>query len=328
MNYLSIFLGVLAGLSLFLYGVTRLSISLRKIAGEKMKRILERFTKHIFIAVLSGIFVTIILDSSSITIIMVIALVNSKLVSLQRAIGVIMGANIGTTVSSQIIAFQIEEYSAVLLVVGFLVYFLSKKRKAIKYTGLTLFGFGLIFFGLLLMGNAVEPLKDSPMFINWIRTLENPWKGVLVGAGLTAIIQSSSATMGIVITLASQKMISLAVGVAVMLGAEIGTCADTLIASIGRSAAAIKAGLFHLLFNVTTVIIGIIFHEKIADISTLMTMQDNVSRQIANAHMIFNIGGVVIFVWFVPQIVNALNKIVPEKKIISQKLIFKPGNNT
>lgn len=326
MNYASILLGLLAGLSLFLYGVTRLSISLRKIAGQKMKRILERFTKPVLLAVLSGILVTIILDSSSITIIMIIALVNSKLIPLNRAIGVIMGANIGTTVSSQIIAFRVEEYSALLLLIGFLIYFLSKKRKTLKYVGLALFGFGLIFFGLVLMGNAVEPLKNSQAFTDWIKTLENPWKGVLVGAGLTAIIQSSSATMGIVITLAAQKMITLAIGVTVMLGAEIGTCADTLIASIGRSAVALRAGLFHLCFNVVTVALGVLFHENIATLSTLMAYGDDVARQIANAHMIFNVGGVILFIWFIPQIVKTLDRVVPERKAAHSTIKTKTSN--
>ena len=310
-NYFPIILGLLAGLSLFLYGVTRLSLSLRKIAGDKMKRILERFTSNIFLAVFAGILVTIVLDSSSITIIMIIALVNAKLIPFDRSIGVIMGANIGTAVSSQIIAFQITEYSAVLLLGGFVLYFFSKKKKMLKYVGLTLFGFGLIFFGLGMMGQATEPLRDSRDFINWIKTLEHPWKGVLIGAGLTAIIQSSSATMGIVITLASQKMISLAVGVTVMLGAEIGTCADTLFASIGRSKEALKAGIFHLVFNILTVVIGVVFYKSIAEISSTITVH-NVARQIANAHMIFNIGGVVIFVWFTPQIANILNWAIPE----------------
>lgn len=271
MNYVPIVLGLLGGLALFLYGVTRLSISLRKIAGDKMKGILERFTSNVFLAVLSGIFVTIMLDSSSVTIIMIIALVNARVIPFHRSIGVIMGANIGTTVSSQIIAFQIGEYAAILLLGGFVLYFFSKKRKTLRYIGLTLFGFGLIFFGLGLMGQATEPLKDSPSFTGWIETLENPWKGVLVGAGLTAIIQSSSATMGIVITLASQKMISLAVGITVMLGAEIGTCADTLIASLGRSKDALKSGIFHLGFNVVTVVIGVLLHDAIARLSSFIT---------------------------------------------------------
>lgn len=275
-----------------------------------MKDILERFTSNVFFAVLSGMFVTIVLDSSSITIIMVIALVNARIIPFQRSIGVIMGANIGTTVSSQIIAFQIAEYSAVLLVVGFVLYFLNKKRKTVKYIGLTLFGFGLIFFGLALMGQATEPLKDSESFRVWIHTLESPWKGVLVGAGLTAIIQSSSATMGIVITLASQKMISLAVGITVMLGAEIGTCADTLIASLGRSKDALKAGIFHISFNVVTVVIGVLLHDMIGSLSSYITPQ-GVARQIANAHMIFNIGGVLLFVWFTPGIAALLDRLVP-----------------
>lgn len=313
MNVFHIILGLLGGLSLFLYGVTRLSISLRKIAGHKMKSILERFTSNVFMAVLSGTLATVVLDSSSITIILIIALVNSTLIPLNRAIAVIMGANIGTTVSSQIIAFQIEEYASLLLIAGFLIYFLSKKRKNLKYTGLVVFGFGLIFFGLNLIGGAAEPLKDNQAFLDWIKTLQNPWKGVLIGAALTVIIQSSSATLGIVITLASKKMISLAVGVAVMLGAEIGTCADTLVASLGRSREALKAGIFHLAFNIVTVLIGVILHKGIAELASIITASD-VARQIANAHVIFNVGSVLLFIWFTPQIANLLDRLIPQQQ--------------
>lgn len=285
-----------------------------------MKSILERFTGNVFMAVLSGILVTIVLDSSSITIILIIALVNSTLIPLNRAIAVIMGANIGTTVSSQIVAFQIEEYAALLLIAGFLIYFLSKKRKNLKYIGLALFGFGLIFFGLSLMGNAADPLKENQAFLDWIKTLQNPWKGVLIGATLTAIIQSSSATLGIVITLASEKMISLPVGVAVMLGAEIGTCADTLIASLGRSREALKAGIFHLTFNIVTVLIGVILHRSIAHVATIISATD-VARQIANAHVIFNVGGVLLFIWFTPQIANLLDRLIPQQRKASSLLV-------
>ncbi|WP_254155566.1 Na/Pi cotransporter family protein [Chryseosolibacter indicus] len=308
---------MLGGLSLFLYGVTRLSISLKKLAGKRMKRILERFTSNIVMAVLLGILVTVALDSSSVTIILVIALVNAQVMALQRALAVILGANIGTTVSSQIIAFQVEVYASLLLVVGFVIYFAGNHKKTTKYLGLVLFAFGLIFFGLGMMSHAVEPLKEHHGFTSWIRYLESPPKGVLVGALITAIIQSSSATMGIVITMASQKLISLGIGITVMLGAEVGTCADTLLASIGRSREAIKAGIFHFGFNVVCVLIGLLFTDTIANVAATIS-PSNVARQIANAHMIFNIGGVLLFVAFIPKIDWLLDKVVPQanKKVI------------
>jgi phosphate:Na+ symporter len=312
LNYLQIILGVTAGLALFLYGVTRLSISLKKIAGQRLKRILEQCTYNVFVAIVSGIIVTILLDSSSVTIIMIIALVNAKLVTFHRAIGVIMGANIGTTGSSQIFAFQIDEYSAVLLICGFLVYFVTRK-KIIKYVGLVLFGFGLIFFGLGMIGDAVTPLKNSEQFTHWLLSLQNPLKGVLFGALVTVIIQSSSATMGIVISLASQNMLSLATGVSVMLGAEIGTCADTLVAALGRSKDALRAGIFHLAFNVASVCIGLILYQQLAAFAVFLSPDADSARQIANAHVLFNVGGVLLFCWFTKPIAQVLTRLVPEK---------------
>lgn len=312
MNIFQIVLGVTAGLALFLYGVTRLSLSLKKIAGDRLKRVLERCTQNVVVAILTGTFVTILLDSSSVTIIMVIALVNAKVVTFRRAIGVILGANIGTTFSSQIFAFQVDEYAGLLLIIGFVTYFVARK-KIIKYVGLVVFGFGLIFFGLGMMGDAVEPLKGNERFIIWLTSLENPFKGVLMGAVLTVIIQSSSATMGIVITLAEQQMISLTGGVAVMLGAEIGTCADTLVASIGRSHAALRAGVFHLSFNFFTVLVGVLVHQWIAILAVKISPGAHIGQQIANAHMIFNIGGVLLCAGFVPLISRFLERAIPDR---------------
>jgi phosphate:Na+ symporter len=303
---------MIAGLSLFLYGVTRLSFGLKKLAGEKLKRLLERCTQNVAIAILSGVIITILLDSSSVTIIMVIALINAGLVSFHRALGVIMGANIGTTISSQLFVLNVGEYSAILLLAGFVVYFFTKK-KFLRYGGLVLFGFGLIFLGLDMMGHAVEPLKDHEQLTNWLISLESPLKGVFFGALLTVIIQSSSATMGIVITLASQQMISLAGGIAVMLGAEIGTCADTLMASIGRSRDAIRAGVFHLGFNIVSVVIGLIFYRQLASLAVFLSPDAGAARHVANAHVLFNISGVLLFAWFTSPIANVLKRIVPGK---------------
>ena len=163
------------------------------------------------------------------------------------------------------------------------------------------------------MGTAVEPLKNNSQFTTWLISLENPLKGVFIGAILTVIIQSSSATMGIVITLANQHMISLAGGVSVMLGAEIGTCADTLVASLGRSRDAIRAGAFHLGFNIISVIIGIMLYRHLASFAVLLSPGGSAARQVANAHVVFNIGGVLLFAWFTKPIAHLLERLIPPK---------------
>ena len=318
MNWIKIVLEVVGGLTLFLYGVTRLSDSLQQVASERMKKLLARFTSHPLAGVATGTVATTLLDSSSVTIIMVVALVNSGLLPFTQAIGVIMGANIGTTISSQIIAFQINQYASLLLAMGFLAYFLGKKE-IVKNLGMVLFGFGLIFFGLDVIEQAAEPLKDYQPFVRWMKGLENPWLGVLIGATFTVLIQSSSATLGIVITLAAQGLISLPAGVAIMLGAEIGTCADTLVASVGRSRSALRAGIFHLAFNILTVLIGVTFASQLALLASSFAPQGNVSRQIANTHLLFNVSGVLLFIWFVPLIGRVLTRLIPDKKSYSEK---------
>jgi phosphate:Na+ symporter len=312
MNWIKIILEVVGGLTLFLYGVTRLSESLQEVAGDRMKKLLARFTTHPLAGVATGTVATTLLDSSSVTIIMVVALVNAGLLQFTQAIGVIMGANIGTTLSSQLVAFQLNEYAAIVLAAGFLAYFLGKTDFT-KHLGLTLFGFGLIFFGLNVIEQAAEPLKAYDPFVDWMRGLENPWWGVIVGAGFTVLIQSSSATLAIVITLGAQGLVSLPAGVAIMLGAEIGTCADTLIASVGRSREALRAGFFHLFFNITTVLMGVTLAGPLARTAAAFAPEGNVARQIANAHLLFNVGGVLLFIWFVPAIARALNHLIPDR---------------
>ena len=312
-NILKMSLSMIAGLVLFLYGVTKLSDGFTALAGDRMKKILERFTVNRYAGVLTGAAATTIFDSSSVTIIMVIAMVNAGLLSFTQSLGVIMGSNIGTTVSSQIIAFNVNAYAPIAMGVGFVMYFFIKK-KWIKNTGLVLLGLGMVFFGLDYMGDVMEPLQKSKKFIGLMIKLEDPLIGALVGAGFTAVIQSSSATLGIIITLASQGLITLPAGIAIMLGAEIGTCADTLLSTIGRSREAVRAGLFHLIFNIVTVMIGILFINQLTDLVIRVSGNANTSRQIANAHMLFNIAGVALFIAFVPWIAKGLIYLLPDKK--------------
>ncbi|MCI0613181.1 Na/Pi symporter [bacterium] len=303
---------VLAGLALFLYALNHLSDALKEVAGDKMKRFLDRCTRNVFTGILTGIIVTVLLDSSSAVIIMTIALVNARAMTFRQVMGVVMGANIGTTISSQIFALDIGEYAAFPIAAGFLM-IVAGKKDIIRQLGKIVFSFGLIFFGLFTIEEAVEPLRSSDLFISWLQSLESTWKGMFAGAFVTLVIQSSSATVGMVIGLASKGLMSLAAGIAVMLGAELGTCSDTLLASIGRSRPAVKTGLFHLLFNIITITLGMIFLSFFTQLVLAVSGDANIARKIANAHMLFNTIGVIVMIPFVGLMEKLLNKMVPVK---------------
>jgi phosphate:Na+ symporter len=245
---LEVLLSIVAGLVLFLFAVNNLSETLKLALGENAKKWIEKFTAHTFSGLLVGTVITILLDSSSVVIIIAIVFVNSKILTLRQAMGIVLGANIGTTVSSQIIAMDVGKYSPILLLIGFILLIISKSSK-ISNAGRVILYFGVLFFGLFTMENALEPLKDEPYFTEWMAKTENPIVGSLIGAIVTVIVQSSSATVGMAIILAKKGFLSIAGGTAIMLGAELGTCSDTLVATIKGSRAAIKTGLFHLTFN-------------------------------------------------------------------------------
>lgn len=304
-------LGMIGGLAIFLYGLSRLATSMREIAGDRMKRLVARATTNRFAGLAVGTVATAVLDSSSITIIMVIAMVDAEILTFVQSLGVILGANIGTTVSSQIIALDVQRYSPVVLVIGLVLLVVGRTEKW-RHAGIAIFGMGLIFFGLGQMGAAVKPLQESKRFVEWMVRLESPLLGIAAGALTTVIIQSSSATVGIAITLAAQDLLSLPAGVAVMLGAEIGTCADTLLATIGRSRAALRAGIFHLLFNVATVTAGALLLQPLVSLAT--RMGGGLERQIANAHVAFNVAGVLVVIFALSPIARALQKFVPSRK--------------
>lgn len=301
---------IVTGLVLFLYALNTLSNGLKGIAGNRLKEFLDRFTNNVWKGIFSGVLVTILLDSSSVVIIMTIALVNSKAMTFRQAMGVVMGANIGTTVSSQIFALNVGEYAALPILAGFVMMFLMN-TKFYNDLGRVVFSFGLIFFGLFTMEGAVEPLKESNYFVSWLQSLESPWKGLYTGALVTVIIQSSSATVGMMIGLANQGLITVAAGIAVMLGAELGTCADTLVASVGRTKAAIKTGLFHLLFNVSTITLGMLLLPYFTQLVQSISGGSSISRTIANAHMLFNTLGVLVMLPFLGMFEKVLNTLLP-----------------
>jgi phosphate:Na+ symporter len=306
----SLLLGLIGGLALFLFGLSLLSDALKEVAGERVKSFLAQLTTNRFAAVATGAGATVVLDSSSATTILVISLVNAGLLPLQRSLAVILGANIGTTFSSLIVAMDVTEYAPLALLAGFLLRTLTRQKRLQQY-GTVLLALGLVFFGLKVMGDAMRPLRDHQPFLDFIEHLESPLYGILVGAGFTALIQSSSAMMGIVITLAAQSVIPLAVGFGLMMGAEIGTCADTLVASIGRSRAALRAGVFQLLFNVANVLLWLPFTEPLAQIAAWFA--GDVPRQLAYAHVLFNFSGVAAAVGFLGPIARALERVIPDR---------------
>lgn len=307
----TLLLDLVAGLVLFLFGVLQLGTGVETLAGDDARAWLARWTSNPLTGVVAGAIATTVLDSSSVTIILVIALVNGRMLSFPQSIGVIMGANIGTTVSSQVFALDVEAYAPLVMAGGFGLLVAARHSPRWRSVGLSLLGLGMVFFGLRFMGDAVAPLRDDPWAMAWMTSLESPLVGAAVGMMMTVVLQSSSAMLGLVITLAGQGVIALPAALAVMLGAEVGTCADTLVASIGRSVAAVRAGVFHLLFNITTAVLGLLLLEPLGRAAGLLPGGDALPRQIANAHVLFNVAGVLLFVGFTPGIARLLQRVIP-----------------
>jgi phosphate:Na+ symporter len=309
---LNIILEVCAGLVLFLYAISSLSKTLIHAIGDKANHWIQKFTSNTLSSILVGAVITTLLDSSSAVIIITIILVNSKLLSFKQAMGIVLGANIGTTVSSQIISLNIGKYSPILLVAGFLLILFSKKEQ-FQNIGKVILYFGLLFFGLYTIENAVEPLKNELFFADLMKKVENPIAGSIVGAIVTLLIQSSSATVGMAILLTKKGFLSLTGGIAIMLGAELGTCSDTIIATIRGSRAAIKTGLFHVSFNLLSICLGLILFTPFVLLVNKISDGTSIERALANAHMIFNVSGVLLFAWTLPFFEKILNKLIPEK---------------
>ncbi len=310
---MEIILLVIGGLSLFLFAVNNLSETLRDLLGDKSKKWIGVFTKNLFAGILTGSIITVLLDSSSAVIIMTIVLVNSGVLTFRQSLGVVMGANIGTTFSSQIIALDIGQWSPIPIFVGLVLSFFAKKAE-VSATAKVIIYFGILFFGLYTMERAVEPLKNHEQFITWMTRLENPLVGSGTGALVTLIIQSSSATVGMAITLAKKGLISLPAGIAVMLGAELGTCSDTLLATLRSNRQAVKTGIFHFLFNLICICIGLLAFKVYVQLIEQISGAATLEQKIATSHMIFNIAGVVLFLPFVPLVEKALERWIPEKK--------------
>lgn len=309
---MDIVIGLMGGLGLFLYGMNLMGDGLQKSAGAKLKKIIELLTSNVIMGVLVGMLVTMVIQSSSATTVMVVGFVNAGIMSLTQAIGVIMGANIGTTVTAQLVSLDVDFLAPISLGIGIVIYMFAKKSKT-RHIAEILLGFGILFTGMEFMKDAVSPLKEYEGFTNMLLSFgSNPILGVLMGFAITAIVQSSSASMGMLIALASEGLIPITAALPILYGENIGTCVTSLISSIGATKNARRAAVMHLTFNlIGSLIFMFILSGPIVKLVTYID-PDNTARQIANAHTLFNIINVLILLPFNKLIVKLAIKLVPE----------------
>ncbi len=307
-------LSLLGGLALFLYGMQMMSTGLEAAAGNKMKSILEKLTSNRFKGVLVGAAITAVIQSSSATTVMVVGFVNSGLMTLNQAVWVIMGANIGTTITGQLIALDIGAIAPVFAIAGVAAMMFVKSEK-VHHISSIFAGLGVLFMGMDMMGAAMEPLQESEAFINLMTQFSNPLLGILVGAVFTAIIQSSSASVGILQALAATGMIPLSSAVYVLFGQNIGTCITAVLASIGTKVNARRTTVIHLMFNIigTTIFTVVCMFTPYVHLIESITPGDPVA-QIANAHTIFNIVTTLILLPFGNYMAKAATHILPDSK--------------
>lgn len=305
-------MGLFGGLSLFLYGMAKMSDGMKKAAGDSMRNILAALTRNRVIGLIVGAFVTMVIQSSSATTVMLVSFVQAELMSYAQALGVIMGANIGTTITAQLVAFKLTDYALLMITAGFALTMLAKKE-SYKHFGEALLGFGILFFGMKLMSDSMKPLRTFAPFIDLMKGLENPLYGLIIGALFTGLIQSSSAFTGIVITLAMNNLITLEAGIPLIFGANVGTCITASLASIGTIRGAKRVAIAHVLFNIGGVLIFIWFIPFLTDF--VRSFSSETPRQIANAHTIFNITVGLVFLPFTTILATIVYKILPDKEI-------------
>ena len=342
---LKVVFGLIGGLALFLYGMNSMSDALQKAAGEKMKKILGFLTKNPVMGALAGALVTAVLQSSSATTVMVIGFVSAGLMTLPQGISVIFGANIGTTMTAQLMAFKISNYIYPIIFIGFLMFFLGKREK-IKNAGMVIFSFGLLFEGIEIMGGVMKPLAQSPLFTDLMGKVSDlPVLGVLLGAIMTLIVQSSSATIAVLQNFASQagpdgvsSVIGLAGAIPILLGDNIGTTITALLASIGQSKNAKRTAIAHTTFNISGSFFFMFFIPVLTKFVQLISPKGNeldvISRQIANAHTTFNVVCTLIWLPLLPLMVKIVTFIVKgddknesvesRPRFLDEKLIAQP----
>ncbi len=309
---------LLSGLGLLLYGIKILGEGLELAAGAKLKVLLEKMTSNRFMAVLVGFVITTLIQSSSTTTVMVVGFVNTGIMNLTQAIGVIMGANIGTTTTSILVSLDIGKYAPVAIGIGVFMTMLTKKNTQ-KHIGLAITGFGMLFLGMTLMKEAMEPLASSPVFTEWLMNANNPIVAILIGTVITAVIQSSAASIGILQALASQGLIPLHFAAYVIYGQNIGTCVTALVSSIGTKKNSKRTAVMHILFNVFGTVIFILLTKFLPFTDWIESLTDNTMMQLSLVHIIFNVVSTIIMFPFADKVLVKLAcLIVPDKKDASE----------
>ena len=312
--------GLLGGLALFLYGMQMMSDGLENVAGDRMERILEKLTANRFVGVLVGALITAVIQSSSATTVMVVGFVNSGMMTLQQAVWIIMGANIGTTITGQLVALDIGMFAPLIAFIGVAMIVFLKNPK-LHHVGGILAGFGVLFIGMDMMGAAMKPLQSSPVFIELMTSFSNPVLGIIAGAVFTAIIQSSSASVGILQTLAKTGLLPFTSAVFVLFGMNIGTCITAVLASIGTNRSAKRTTIIHLMFNLigTAVFTILCLSIPIAEV-VAATAPGKPEAQIANMHTVFNIATTIMLVPFGTFLAKAATMILPDAPEDKEKI--------
>ncbi len=326
--------GLFGGLAMFLFGMDIMTRALKAAAGSYMRNILAKLTANRFVGVGTGAFVTSVIQSSSVTTVLLVGFISAGLLSMAQSVPVIMGANIGTTITAQILAFKVTKLALPMVAVGFLVSLISRRENWRQY-GLMLLGLGLVFYGMTVMSGAMKPLRSYQPFIEFMVTLENPLFAAFVGAAFTAIIQSSSATTGILIVMAGQGLLSIEAAIALALGANVGTCVTAGLAAIGKPREAVRAAVVHTLFNVAGVLLWIAFVPQLAELARMISpaaehltglerQAVEAPRQIANVHTFFNIVNAFVFIGFTTQIARFVEWLIPDRPISPEDEVAKP----
>ncbi len=322
LDTLSMTIGLLGGLVLFLYGMEKMTDGLKAAAGEQMKLLLARLTRNPVSGALTGALVTAVIQSSSVTTVLVVGFVSAGLMTLVQSVGVIFGANVGTTITAQIVAFNVTAAALPLIIVGFAMNFLSKGGKTRHY-GDMLMGLGLIFYGMAAMGDAMSPLRTHQGFIELMQSMEAPILGILIGALFTALVQSSSATIGLAVVMATQGLVTLPAGIAIVFGAKIGTCITALLAALGKPRSALRAAAVHVIYNVAGALLWVAFIEQLAAVAVWVSpdapelagaarLSAEVPRQIANAATIWATANMILFLPLSGVFARLATRLVPE----------------
>jgi phosphate:Na+ symporter len=317
-DWLLLGLGLLGGLALFLIGMSLLTDSLKVLAGHRMERLLHTLAGNRVTGALTGALTTAVLQSSSVTSVLTVGFVAAELLVLTQAAAIIIGANLGTTVTAQIIALEISGLSLLLLAVG-AVLWLFTSRGTMQQAGRGLAGLGMVFLGLQVMGEAMSPLAEYPPVLDALQNSSNPFIALVAGAALTALIQSSSATTGIVITMASTGLIDLPTAIAIVLGANIGTCVTAVLAAIGKGRDALRTAMIHVLVNTLGALLWIILLPLLTYLVELISGDTSTSasaREVANAHTIFNVVNVLLFLTLLTPLVAFVRRIIPAPRVI------------